>query len=289
MVACLLVLTGCAASSRGQAPSPGPPVFVDATCPVAAGVDLATRGRIPDDFRTAWVLRCRGEDRVEPGGGRVVAQVSERADTSATELVRRLREPSDPPYTGDACPASLTVPPYFVLVDESGRAILPAVPTNGCGQPRPEATAPLADLPWRRLSSVDVGQVQSEKSVTTGCGDAWKNLIDRDPPPEPGPAEAVWPTAVSRLRVCVYDVRGETGTLVSGHTVAARDATRIAEALDRAGPARDCPAKHTRFAVLLNPSRAEWAVAELDGCRRLLRPDNTLGQLDDATIAMITR
>ena len=31
-----------------------------------------------------------------------------------------------------------------------------------------------------------------------------------------------------------------------------------------------------------------WATVELDGCHRMLRTDNTLAQLDDATVASLT-
>lgn len=46
-----------------------------------------------------------------------------------------------------------------------------------------------------------------------------------------------------------------------------------------------CTVTHTRFAVL--HSRADSATVELDGCRRLLRPDNTFGQRDESTTALI--
>jgi hypothetical protein len=53
-----------------------------------------------------------------------------------------------------------------------------------------------------------------------------------------------------------------------------------------------CTVPHHRFA-LIEYVRRGWfdsaAYAELDGCRRISRPDHTLGELDPATAELITR
>jgi hypothetical protein len=247
------------------------------------------RGRIPEDFVTAWVLRCRSETRDVPGQGKKIFQIAERADTGAAELVARLRRPSEP-RTDGPCPAIMVVAPYFVLVNADGRGILPAVPANACGQPNLELVKPLDSMAFRVLSEVATGQAQSQNSADTGCSDSWKDLVAlEERTARPGPARHLWSYPVSSVRVCVYDrISGgdlPVGRLAGGRSLAAEDARLLLDALDGVGPAGACTAPHTRIAVV--HGGAQWAVAELDGCRRLLRPDHTLGQLDERVVALL--
>ena len=79
------------------------------------------------------------------------------------------------------------------------------------------------------------------------------------------------------LRVCVYDAdpgADPVGQFTSGRTLTGDAATALSDALHRAGPAIDCSTPHSRFAVVTLERADQWAVAALDGCRRLLRPDN---------------
>lgn len=141
-----LMLAGRAVSDHaGSPPPPAEPRFVAPVCPATAMPGLeepATGTAIPEDFEVAWVLRC---------GAAHGGSVTERADTSATELLAELRRPSDP-RTNDVCPTSLIMPPYLFLVDATGRAVHPAVPTDGCGQPRESAREAVAALDFREES-----------------------------------------------------------------------------------------------------------------------------------------
>lgn len=262
---------------------PGPPVWAEPECPAPRPLQTEDRGGIPDGFVTAWVLRCRTEIREAPGKPGEIVRITERADTSAADLVHLLRRPSDPPSNGP-CPLVAVFPPYFLLVDTDGRAILPAVPTNGCGQPRDDILDTLDALPFHTVSETLEHTTQSQLSAETGCSDTWKDMIALDADhARPAPARPLWSEPVESILVCVYDrISGSTlpvGRLDTGQEVTGAPAAALRDALDAAGPAADCSTPHTRFAVLTPEGLADWAMAELDGCQRVRRPDGTLGQL----------
>jgi len=268
------------------------PVWVDAACPAQddtvepLGME-EDRGGIPDGFTTAWVLRCRDEVRDVPGEGSWRVRVTERSDAPAAALVELLRRPSDPLPDGTVCAGVAYAAPYFLLVDAGGRALLPAVPTGACGQPHAEVKDFLDALDYRTVTETRLAQTQSQQSTDTGCADDWKDGIAIGPP-SPGPASPSGLTG--NIRVCVYGVIDEGGTpighLETGYTVPGTPQG----ALDTAEPAAPCDKPHTRFAVLTpEGANGPWAEVELDGCLRLLRSDNTLGQLDQETVDMLTR
>lgn len=258
------------------------------------GVDLSTlpadRTPVPDGFATVWVLRCNTELRDVPGQGKWLVQVAQRADTTATELVAELRKPSDA-RTAQACTLEMAVPPYFVLVDAAGKAVVPTVPTDPCGKPRRAARTLVEALPFRTLFEKQLNQVQSQESIDSNCPESWKDMITIAKDARPAPATAIWSDPVTDIKVCVYDRISEgqlpVGQLRSVRAVSGDGVAGLRAALDKAGPAMACSAPHTRFAVLRVDGAAGWAQVELDGCYRVLRTDNTLGQLDAAAVALI--
>ena len=93
------------------------------------------------------------------------------------------------------------------------------------------------------------------------------------------------------MRVCVYDpMPGKDvpgGRLRTARTIDGGAAADLVAALDKAGPAAACSVPHSRFALVAPGGPKSWAMAELDGCHRLLRPDGTLGQLDDRVVGLL--
>jgi hypothetical protein len=287
MLALVVVVAGCGKAAAPGASGPA----VQPTCPAPGGTE-AGGSAVPDGFVTAWVFRCRSDVRDLPGQGMWQVQVAERADTPATELIAELRKPSDP-RTAEACTMELVVPPYFVLVDATGQLVQPAVPTDTCGKPRREALAALEKLTFRTLSETPVNQVRSPKSSQSGCSDSWKDMIAIElGSARPGPAKPESPKPTDPILVCIYgQISGDqvpVGQLVTGHTITGDPAAALYAELAKAGPPATCSTPHTRFAVLIAPPTGSWATVELDGCRRMLRTDNTLVQLDEGTITALT-
>jgi hypothetical protein len=148
----------------GQAPSPaapiGPPRFTAATCPhpaphTAVLGEPPSRHAIPKTFHPTSVVRCL----ITSADGRSVV-VTERADLTpaqATGLVRSLSRPSeplsDPGCRQDSAERTVIVA-YFVLVDAGGRALLPGLPADHCGEPSADA---LSSLAFTAVSSVPFG------------------------------------------------------------------------------------------------------------------------------------
>ena len=78
--------------------------------------------------------------------------------------------------------------------------------------------------------------------------------------------------------------------LLAARTVAGTDLAGLLDRLDRLPAGKvACTVPHHRFAVLEDVRHQDIAYAELDGCRLVLRPDHTLGQLDPATAELLTR
>jgi hypothetical protein len=292
-VVVLVMAAGCGGSAPGSGgPSAmpelavvGPTQWVQATCPRTAtgraGERSATPvagGTIPADFHVAWVLRCSVQVQALAGRGQWTVETTERADTSAADLMTQLGQPSLPRAAGSCAAVSATLP-YFALVDRTGRALVPFVPTDECGNPRSGVGLALAALPFRAVTTEPLAQVQNQ----AGCATAWKDSFVTDAGRErSGGAEPLWRYRPTSIRVCVYVDQDSGGApsaqLTAGRTIEDRGLADLLTRLDGAPAAAPCRTPHTRFAVLAEP-RGGWGLAELDGCLRLLREDDTLGQL----------
>ncbi|GGS70096.1 hypothetical protein GCM10010156_31100 [Planobispora rosea] len=253
-----------------------------------------TRQEFPDEFIPVRVVRCRWETRYLPGKGRWEVAIEERADGPASELTAELRRPSERPFSlfglfGEMCTLEAVIVDYFVVVDSSGRAVLPEVPTGACDKPSESALDALHRLPYRVESETPVRRVESEKTFRAGCGDGAADLfhvLGR-----PATAAPIWNPPPKGLRVCVF----HTGKKASGMVEGKFESSRILKgerlralltALDTA-PASDCRGGHARFAVL-DTGHFARAYVELDGCRNLLRPDGTLSRLTTDAVELLT-
>lgn len=291
MAALVLLVAGCGGNGElpvGEAPAPGPPVWVEPNCPADAangpisGAGEVKRGAVPGDFVTVSVMRCRPGFKQVPGQGEWTTAIAEKADTSAGDLVAQLRQPSAPSTDG-ACTMEFITSPYIMLINAEGKAVLPEIPKDPCGKPKIEVRNAADALPYKLVSETPVHQSQSQLSLETGCPDSWKDLLAIDGLSyKPGPAAKIWP-GPAQVRVCVYQSVSDAGKLVSGRSVPVEQLP----ALDSAGPAAPCKARHTGFATLASENRDAWI--ELDGCHRMIRPDQSLGQLDAATVATLTK
>ena len=294
----LLGLPACGAGVRDEVERPSllpEPVISAPPCTAAGITTVALDVPVPADERVSWVLRCLTQERDLPGQGRWTVTVAERADPTvraAAALVAALRLPTEPPSTLP-CPASLQLLAYFALVDATGKAVSPKVPTDGCGRPRPEVGAALGALSFRTVSVTPSRQLQSQQAMDAGCAQQWKDEFALSGNSAPAAVEPALPGAAPpSLRVCVYDrITSATvpvGQFAAGRTLTGPVLTGTLTELDRAGETLPCTLRHTRFAVLLPTSTAgSWAMVELDGCARLLRPDGTTGQLDQRTAAAL--
>ena len=301
VVAVLVVVTACGSPVASDSPDAAPAAPVPAApvgaaaCPTTAQLPAPGIERpLPAGFTTAWVLRCSDEVRAVSGRGKWWFRVEERADTGAAELVAALRRPDEPRPPGTACPGLGFGVPYFALVDASGTAVRPRVPRDRCGQPQRQVLAALQELSFGETAATRLNQEQSQESITTGCGQMWTDALAGDTLAHTRPAASgqIWQKMPDAVRICLWR-SAERGMpqLLSARTVSGRQLAALLTRLDRLPAAPSCGPRHQRFAVL-EYIRRGWhddaVYAEMDGCRLVLRPDHTLGQLDPATAELIT-
>ncbi|SEN23503.1 hypothetical protein SAMN05660976_07124 [Nonomuraea pusilla] len=265
---------------------------VTASCPrtSAAGRAESPRRPLPEGFVAAYVVRCRPVTRYLPGRGLWEAVIQERADGPAGDLVAALRRPSERPLFPAACTLMGFSLDYFVVVDSSGRAVLPLVPTGWCGgpyQPVPEA---VRRLTFRVEGVQPVQLVESEEDFRAGCArrrvDVLRLARSSDLVPWGRRPVPVWDPPPDGLRVCVYratrETRGRsagsrlpTGRLQSSYVLTGDRLRALLAALDGTRPGR-CPRGHARFAVL-DPGGAE-AYVGLGECPVVLRLDEAIAR-----------
>ncbi len=282
-VVLVLVLAGCGAPAS-------PPKWAEPHCPLVGANEVYVSprsaqqaGGIPDDYAPAWVLRCRMEPRRTPDEANSTVLVAERADADLSDLVDALLMSDETawPWEGFVCAAVIGTIDYFVLVDAGGHALRPEVPLAKCESARGEVHEALRALPFRTLAETTL-RVDA-KYEDPKC----PNTVEDPFAPadaQPGPPVAL---EGDRVRVCTYSTK-ETGPAVRGgaydFTMTGDMARELLDVLGHARPAPPCTLKHTQFAVIEINGPVPHVVAELDGCRRLLRGNNTLGQLNEPEI-----
>ncbi|MGI5485621.1 hypothetical protein [Microtetraspora malaysiensis] len=290
----VVVLTGC---DREEAKAKLDHV-VTASCPKRPNPPLpgVPRQPLPDGFVPVQVIRCRWEFRYLPGKGDWEVVIQEHVDGPATELMTELRRPSERSLFDQACTLEGFLVDYFVVVDSSGSAVLPDVPTSACGEPFPSALAAIRSLPYHVDNQIPIRRVESEKAFRAGCSDKYPDILRRWG--RPGAARQIWNPPPQGLRVCVYRITKKTpdtaqtwnmveGRLESSRILQGSRLRTLFNGLD-AAPASDCTSDHTQFAVL-NPGQYSQAYVALDGCHNLLRPDGTLGRLTPDAVALLTK
>jgi hypothetical protein len=298
-VAVILMATACASSavpgsgstSTGASGHPNPGVV---RCPAMTRLPERNTEPVPEDFETAWVLRCGDALRAVPGDGTWFFRVEERADTDAAALMTALRRPDEEAPAGTLCVDVAIGVPYFALIDASGTVLSPRVPLDGCGQPQRQVLDALKALPFHETDATRLNQEQSQQSIDTGCGQMWTDAPAGDMLAHTKPASSrrMWQKTPDAVRICLWRPRASgLPELVSAGTVTGPDLAALLTRLDQLPAARSCTARHHRFAVL-EYIRQGWyddaAYAEIDGCRMILRPDHTLCQLDATTTELLT-
>ena len=212
----------------------------------------------------------------------------ERADTGIDRLLAALGRPDEDSPPGTVCAADGVGASPVALVDAAGRVVHPRLPRNGCDKPQRQVDDALAALRFREVKATRLHQEQSQQSIDTGCGQMWTDLNDEMLTGRPAAARPMWPTAPEAVLICLWQPQGSGLPLLrAARTVTGTQLTSLLARLDRlpAGVVA-CAVPHHLFALVEYFRHGGFdsaAYAELDGCRRVLRPDHTLGELDPAT------
>jgi len=300
LVTAVLLTAACGSVETSNGMGIGARQSVDGTAPVSAAgsarcpIDGLPEGSVPDGFATAWVLRCSQVERPVTGDGRWWFRVEERADTGIDRLLAALNRPDEATPAGTVCAADGVAASPVALIDAAGRVVHPRLPSDACGKPQRQVRDALAALRFQEVSATRLHQEQSQQSIDTGCGQMWTDLTDDMLAGRPAAARPAWPKVPEALLVCLWQPQGSgQPKLLAARTVAGGELTNLLVRLDRIPAGRvACTVPHHRFALIEYVRHGSFdsaAYAELDGCRRIMRPDRTLGQLDQATADLINR
>jgi len=189
----------------------------------------------------------------------------------------------------------LYLEPSFVLIDRRGRVIRPAIPVMECGRPLPAAITALQHLRWVTVSVRRTVQIATRAELAAGCDPQWKDVIKLESQrgsalnlSAGGPAFSPRP---ARLRICIYQDR--THSFLRGGFISQAAESKLLGEIQGGRTSTRCGRPHTAYAVLLAVSAGsrggQIAEAELGGCGRILRPDNQVGTVSRAGLAIITQ
>src|SRR3954451_10810447 len=129
----------------------------------------------PAGFQPVLLITCDTEERSTPSTGEWTYRVEKHASDGLDAVVAALRSTPGPRPTGNYACAGIFYPdPWILLVDRSGRAVLPVVPhERACGQP---IDLGLDRLHYTVVSAKRLIQQATPAELATNCTSQWKNI-----------------------------------------------------------------------------------------------------------------
>ena len=295
LIGVALVTAGCAVSQTNPGSrAPVPAKDAAAASTVARVSCRATTAQatkpLPADFRPVAVVRCYQKARGIDGRGLWRFNVKQRADHGLAKFIAALRRPSMKTPPNAMCLAIGYLDPSFILIDRRGRLIRPALPVMECSQPFPAAITALQHLPWVTASVRRTVQIATRAELVAGCDSQWKDVIKMGSLDPSAGGQAFSPRP-ARLRICIY--QDPSHRFLRGGFISQAAESKLLGDIQGGRTSTRCERPHTVYAVLLAvspPSRGgQVAEAELGGCGRILRPDNLVGTVSQAGLAIISQ
>jgi len=189
-----------------------------------------------------------------------------------------------------SCAAYAQIDPEVWFIDAAGQAVLPRWPRDSCDHIPTEATAALTGLAWTTTARVKMVQMAPQAAIDAGCLTAFKYMVqltaDQAGTAKPGSFADLAHSTDPHL--CRYRHTGDdpvSGDFESGHPLSATAWTSLRQALEATPSVQPCTRAATRFALL---SAGLFVEVELDGCHRVLTPDNGLRQATPNLLALLT-
>src|SRR3954454_569673 len=234
------------------------------------------RTPVPAGFQPVLLITCDTQERSTPSAGEWTYRVEKHASDGLDAVVAALRSTPGPRPTGNYACASVFYPdPWILLVDRSGRAVLPVVPhERACDQP---IALGLDRLHSTVVSAKRLIQQATPAELATDCANRWKNI------PKMFAAESKAATSRETVtgrptQVCTYSSRSskdpEVGDFTGGKRLTDDESRRIGALLtgDPPQPGVGPCAAADDFAVVHTTNGAD-AYVELSGCQRLFDDD----------------
>ncbi|MFN8158121.1 MAG: hypothetical protein U0R68_11930 [Candidatus Nanopelagicales bacterium] len=308
LLAGVLLLAGCAATSSGSAsPSgsgsdaaaeasrcPGPGEVLDAT---TSGHQPAGAVVLGAQDSVVAVVRCSPGEKDVPGEGSWQVVTEETATTGLEPLVAALRAPA-PTASSRGCLDYLLLVPWIGLELADGRFVRPVVPLDSCGHPSSDTLKALQDLSWEQGPTTRLRQVRTPEqvelaaqAVAIGCPDALKDVLGMSL------GERTWtstadqaslpagPAVLCRYLVGTAPYDATAPGFQSGNPLTAAQRAAIARAVAASGAPRPCAsASPTVALVVVGESSVE---VETAGCHRVLVDWTAAGQASPELLALV--
>lgn len=218
---------------------------------------------------------CSVEVRVVPGDGTWAIGVVRRVTGGLPALLGAYAKPDDTPQSGVAC-AAIGYLPLVVWLEAGGTTLPVKEPRVGpCLSPDEAAVTAYRSLTFTTVREMRLRQVTSQVSVTSGCPQQVKDMIDaaaQDAPPRSGSGlpKPLVDASTAQVVACVYDRVGDASspeiatTLVTGRALTSAELGEVNAGLAASAPLGDCDVRaHRRTVVLLATA---WTQIALDGC-----------------------
>lgn len=110
-------------------------------------------------FRAVTAVLCTRQVRDLPAAGPSTVEIRRVATAGVPALQTAFERPDEPPTDG-VCPAIGVVPLPLVLVDASGRTLVPSPPVDSCHLPQRAFTDALEQVTWHDVSVHEIRQAQ---------------------------------------------------------------------------------------------------------------------------------
>jgi hypothetical protein len=230
------------------------------------------REPLPAGFDPVMLITCDEQERTTAANGEWTYRIEKQATQGLDKVVAALRSTPPPPPTGEiSCAAVFRGDPWLLLVDRSGRVVLPVVPQDrACDQP---IDIGLEGLHYSIVLAKRVMQQATAAELATDCTDRWKN----EPRMFAGESKAATSRVTVRSRpvgVCTYSSRSskdpEVGSFRGGLRLAGADARRIGALLTGDAPNVGVgPCAPADDYAVVHTADSSWVYVELSGCKRL--------------------
>jgi hypothetical protein len=170
------------ASASSSAPAPSAtPVPTVTGGPVATGETAcvgwpsdAPRGKLTTFFQPVAVERCVTGYQIIRGSEWETATL-EKSTGNLTALVEVLMQPSTRVQPGVFCPMFVVIPPQVLLINSTGKQLIPRLPEGPCGVADSRVLTTLASMSWqpvsvRLISKVAPGAPRTFPGASIGPG-----------------------------------------------------------------------------------------------------------------------
>lgn len=230
------------------------------------------REKVPAGFDPVLLISCEEQERTTPHDGEWTVLAEEHATSGLAAIVAALRSTPPPPPPGEiACASDLPIDPWFLLVDRSGRVVLPVIPHDrACDKP---IYLPLDKLHFTTVSTKRLRQQATAAELATGCTDSWKNeprMMANDGYSRPATSSVT--VASTPIDVCTYrssSTDPEVGDFAGGVQLSAADATRIGRLMHADAPSAGAVCAPAGDYAVVHTNDGSWTYVSLSGCEAM--------------------